>query len=267
MIEKISDNSGVSPAANLTQKAAGTKILCHTPFGDVMVDELSTPNFADAFSRGRSGARNASAAQPAAVGPAAQSAVAAASGQASTVPATLMATVAASAAQSAVAAASGQASAVPATLMATVAADAASTAQTATGQSALAACTEQAAGAAAGTQDADASSAPTAQSVFGSQPWLQTPTGSYPDGSQFSYNPLYFATRQTADQIAAMVGGQVVEQNALAPNGPIRQNTANEMIKLPNGTLVNAGLIAGFYDHGYSQSMVDHMIQDEIQGA
>ena len=246
MIEKISDNSGVSPAANLTQKAAGTKILCHTPFGDVMVDELSTPNFADAFSRGRSGARNASAAQPAAVGPAAQSAVAAASGQASAVATSVKAALAASVEH---------------------AAGAASTAQTTTGQSAVAACTEQAAGAAAGTQDADASSAPTAQSVFGSQPWLQTPTGSYPDGSQFSYNPLYFATRQTADQIAAMVGGQVVEQNALAPNGPIRQNTANEMIQLPNGTLVNAGLIAGFYDHGYSQSMVDHMIQDEIQGA
>jgi hypothetical protein len=130
----------------------------------------------------------------------------------------------------------------------------------------VAASTEQAAGTAADTQTADSSSAPTAQSVFGSQPWLAAPTGTNPDGTQFSYNPIYFATPQTAEQIAATVGGQVVEENAIAPNGSIYQNTPNEMIELSNGTVVNAGLIADFYDHGYPQSFVDQMIQNEIQG-
>jgi len=251
MIERISDNSGVSPAANPTQKAASTKTLCHTPFGDVMVDELSTTNLANVFGGGRRAASSAPATGQAAVAaPAAQYAVAAATLKASA--------VAASTEQTA-----GAAAAVPAAV-------AASTEQTAGAAAAVpaavAASTEQTVGAAADIRAADSSDAPTAESVFGSQPWLTTPTGSNPDGSQFSYNPLYFATPQTAQQIAAMVGGQVVEQKALAPNGPIQQNTLNEMIKLPNGTLVNAGLIAGFYEHGYPQSFVDQMIQNEIQG-
>ena len=39
------------------------------------------------------------------------------------------------------------------------------------------------------------------------------------------------------------------------------------MIKLSNGTVVNAGLIASFYTHGYPQSYIDQMIKDETQGA
>ena len=223
MMEKISNNSGVSPAANPAQKTASTKTLCHTPFGDVMVDELSTPNVAAIFGGGRSGA--------------------------SKVPAVPKLVVAATTMKAAVAASTGQAAAAATTLTAAVAAS-----------------TEQAAGTAADTQTADSSSAPTAQSVFGSQPWLAAPTGTNPDGTQFSYNPIYFATPQTAEQIAATVGGQVVEENAIAPNGSIYQNTPNEMIELSNGTVVNAGLIADFYDHGYPQSFVDQMIQNEIQG-
>jgi hypothetical protein len=221
MIQKVSDNSGVSPAADLTQKAASSKTHRHTPFGDVMVDELSTPNLAGIFSGGRPTARRAlSVAQP---------------------------TVVASAPQAATAAATVQAASVASTA-----------------QAAVAASTPQTANTAADTPVADPSSIPTAQSVFGSQPWLAAPTGNNPDGTQFGYNPLYFATHQTAEQIAAMVGGQVVEQKVLAPNGPIQQNTPNEMIKLSNGTVVNAGLIASFYTHGYPQSYIDRMIQDEI---
>ena len=233
MIEKISNNSGVSPAADLTQKATSSKTLCHTPFGDVLVDELATPNLAGIFSGSRADARSALAkAETAAVAPAA----------------------AISTVKAAVAASTEQTAAAAATAPATVAA---STEQT----------EDATAGTAAGTQAADPSSIPTAESVFGSQPWLAAPAGTNPDGTQFGYNPLYFATPQTAEQIAAMVGGQVVEQNAIAPNGPIQQNTPNEMIKLSNGTVVNAGLIASFYTHGYPQSYIDQMIQDETQGA
>jgi len=211
MIGKVSDSAGVAPAADLTQKTAATKTHRHTPFGDVMVDELAPPNLAGVFLGGRSHARRA---------------------------------------HTAVAATTGQAG-VAATPV----------------QSAAVASTVNAAVAATDSQAADSSSAPTAQSVFGSQPWLAAPTGSNPDGTQFGYNPIYFATRQTAEQIAAMVGGQVVEQNAIAPNGTMRQQVPNEMIQLANGSVVNAGLIADFYDHGYPQSYIDMLIQNEIRGA
>ena len=73
MIGRLTHNSGVSPATELTRKAESTKTLCHTPFGDVMVDELSTANRASAFP----GRRSAPAvAQPAIVARATQAAVA-----------------------------------------------------------------------------------------------------------------------------------------------------------------------------------------------
>src|SRR5215510_5790687 len=38
------------PAANVNPNQSGaSKVLCHTPFGDVMVDEMSTPDLAGAF--------------------------------------------------------------------------------------------------------------------------------------------------------------------------------------------------------------------------
>jgi hypothetical protein len=220
MIQKVSDNAGVAPVADLTQKTATTKTHRHTPFGDVMVDELSTPNVAGIFLGGRSHARRA---------------------QATVAATTAQTAVAATTAQTAVAARRAPAAAVASTVNAAVAAP--------------------------DSQAADSSSAPTAQSVFGSQPWLATPTGNNPDGTQFGYNPIYFATPQTAQQIAAMVGGQVVEQDAIAANGAMRQQVPNEMIQLSNGRVVNAGLIADFYDHGYPQSYIDMLIQNEIRGA
>jgi len=112
------------------------------------------------------------------------------------------------------------------------------------------------------------SQAPTAQSVFGDQPWMQNPQGNAADGTTWNYNPIYFASQATAEQVASMVGGTVFQENAItsAPGTPLQQTTPNEMVQLPNGTVLNPGLIADFYDHGYSQSMVDQMIQNEIKG-
>jgi hypothetical protein len=62
-----------------------------------------------------------------------------------------------------------------------------------------------------------------------------------------------------------MVGGTVVQANEMAPNGPLGQDQPNEMVKLPNGGMINPGLVAGFYTHGYSQSMVDQMIANEVK--
>jgi hypothetical protein len=221
-----------------------------------MVDELATPNVAGIFLGGRSHARMAQATVAATT---AQATVAARTAQATVAATTTQTAVAATRAQAAVAATPAQAAVVTTRAQAAVAATPA--------PAAAVASTLNAAVAASDSQAADSSSAPTAQSVFGSQPWLATPTGNNPDGTQFGYNPIYFATPQTAQQIAAMVGGQVVEQDAIAANGAMRQQVPNEMIQLSNGRVVNAGLIADFYDHGYPQSYIDMLIQNEIRGA
>jgi hypothetical protein len=210
MIEKVSNNSGVTPAAVQTQKAASDRTVRRTPFGDVMLDELSTSNRASILGG-----------QP----------------ERKSTPAVMQLAVAEPTEQAAVPA---------------------STVQTAT------AATAQAAAAAdASAQDAF----PTAESVFGANPWITNPTGTAPDGSSYGYNPLYFATPATAAKVAQLVGGQVVASDQIASAGGFAQQQPNEMVELPNGTLINAGLVASFYTHGESQACVDQMIQNEIEGA
>jgi hypothetical protein len=119
--------------------------------------------------------------------------------------------------------------------------------------------------AAAAAADSPAqNSAPTAESVFGPNPWIANPTGTAPDGSSYSYNPLNFATAATASQVAQMVGGKVVASNQLAYAGGFAQQQPNQMVQLANGALINAGLVASFYTHGYPQSYIDQMIANTI---
>ena len=62
-----------------------------------------------------------------------------------------------------------------------------------------------------------------------------------------------------------MLGGTVVQQNQFAPNGsPFGQSTPNEMVQMPDGGVINAGLVAAFFTHGYPQSVVDQMIANTI---
>ena len=110
------------------------------------------------------------------------------------------------------------------------------------------------------------SMAPTAQSLFGDNPWSTSAGGTGPSGS-YSYNPYYFATPSTAAKVAQMLGGTVVAENAITPSGPFVQNQPNLMVQMPDGRLINAGLIAGLYDHGYSQQTVDQMIASEVNGS
>jgi len=112
---------------------------------------------------------------------------------------------------------------------------------------------------------ASATSTPTAESVFGANPWLTDPTGTGPTGT-YGYNPYYFATAQTAADVASLVGGTVVQVDEFAPpmSGPFAQNQPNEMVQLSNGTLLNPGLVASFYTHGYSQSTINDMISSEV---
>ena len=103
--------------------------------------------------------------------------------------------------------------------------------------------------------------APTAQSLFGPNPWITTAAA-----GNFSYNPYYFATPATAAKVAQMLGGKVVAMNDITQFGPYQQNQPNQMILMPDGRLINAGLVAGFYDHGFSQQMVDKMTAAEVSG-
>ena len=107
--------------------------------------------------------------------------------------------------------------------------------------------------------------APTAQSLFGANPWSTSAGGTGPSGS-YSYNQYYFATPETAAKVAQMLGGKVVAADTLTPYGPFKQNQPNLMVQMPDGRLINAGLVAGFYDHGYTQQTVDKMISAEVIG-
>lgn len=106
--------------------------------------------------------------------------------------------------------------------------------------------------------------APTLQSVFGPNPFVSQPGGVAPNGVTYSYNPTYFATRATADKLAQMYGGKVVEMNAITPFGPFQQSHQNEMIQFPNGNVVNAGILASYFDRGWSQEQINTAIAGEI---
>lgn len=111
-----------------------------------------------------------------------------------------------------------------------------------------------------------ADTTPTAESAFGSSPWVANPTGSGPDGLSYSYNPIYFASASTAAEVAQMVGGKVVSSNQITAAGsPFTQQQPNLMVQLANGALINPGLVASFYTHGYPQSTIDQMIAAEAR--
>jgi hypothetical protein len=129
-------------------------------------------------------------------------------------------------------------------------------------------------GATAAPAAAAASTTPTAASngpagpLFGANPWLTDPTGSGP-GPVTNYNPVYFATPQTAQTVAQMVGGTVVsmDQITTAPGSPFQQDEPNLMVQLPNGGLINPGLVADIYTHGWNQAFVNQQVASEVAGA
>ena len=109
--------------------------------------------------------------------------------------------------------------------------------------------------------------APTPESVFGANPWETSPMGRNPNGSLYNYNPLYFASATTAAKVAQMLGGSVVETNDFtAPGSPFVQLQPNRMVQMPDGRMINAGLVAAFYTHGYPQSYIDGLIAKQIDG-
>lgn len=105
--------------------------------------------------------------------------------------------------------------------------------------------------------------------LFGANPWLTDPTASNPDGTVTHYNPVYFATQQTAQTVAQMLGGTVTqsEQITSAPGSPFQQNQLNYMVQLPNGGEINPGFIADLYTHNWPQSFINQQIAAEVAGA
>jgi hypothetical protein len=121
--------------------------------------------------------------------------------------------------------------------------------------------------AAPSTSSANAAKAapPTAESVFGPNVWMTDPIGLTPDGSSFGYNPFYFATQSTAQTVAQMVGGTVVAKNMFTqPGNAFVQQQPNYMVQMPNGALINPGLVASFYTLGFPQSQINTMIGQEV---
>ncbi len=104
--------------------------------------------------------------------------------------------------------------------------------------------------------------------LFGANPWVGDPTGQGPGGVTH-YNPEYFATGQTAEIVAQMVGGQVVQGNSLtnAPGSPFTLNQPELMVQLPNGGEINPGLIASLFTHNWPQSFINQQIANEVAGA
>jgi hypothetical protein len=185
MIDNVSASAGAQPAAtDASQTASGGKTIYHTPFGDVMVDTLATPD------------AGAGAGRPA-IAPVVVHAALAASNPA-------------------------PAAAAPAT--------------------------------------------PTLESEFGTQPYLDKPAGKGPLGP-YDFNPIYFATRDTANTVAKLVGGTVVEQNDMVTGGPFAQSAPNEMIQFADGRQVNAGIVANFFNHGYPQSYIDTLLKQVADGS
>ncbi|MGP8243192.1 MAG: hypothetical protein ACLQVN_01590 [Bryobacteraceae bacterium] len=109
------------------------------------------------------------------------------------------------------------------------------------------------------TTTASPSDVPTLESVFGTGDVWQNDPGGSGDGVSWNYNPIYFATEQTAETVAQMLGGQVVAENDItsAAGSPLQQSQPNEMVQLSSGAQVNAGLVADLFNHGYSQGYID----------
>ena len=117
------------------------------------------------------------------------------------------------------------------------------------------------------TPDTAAAANPTLASAFGSQPFMDNPGGTGPEGIILNFNPVYFATQATAEKVASLVGGTVVAEDATITNvGVFQQAESNEMIQFANGSSVNAGLIANFFDHGYSQSYINSLLANVTNG-
>jgi hypothetical protein len=57
-----------------------------------------------------------------------------------------------------------------------------------------------------------------------------------------------------------------VVESRIVNGGPFSQQQPNEMVQLADGRLVNAGLVADFYRHGYTQAHINELLAGVING-
>jgi hypothetical protein len=131
---------------------------------------------------------------------------------------------------------------------------------------------------------------PTMEELFGTSPFVTSPRpgGTGPYGA-YSYNPSFFATPETAEKVRVLLGGLAVEAvDAMTPAGSFQQNTPNNMVRMPilaadtdaagkgeadnngvpidpKGRLINAGVIANLFSHGYASiALIEQPISDAV---
>jgi hypothetical protein len=107
----------------------------------------------------------------------------------------------------------------------------------------------------------DPSWAPTAEEVFGPEPWYADVTVSGPHGSN-PCNPYYYATEKTAAIVAQMINGVVVPDYMV--KGWFRQSRPNLMVQIFDGRLFNAGQIAHLFTHGYPVSYIETQLRKDL---
>jgi hypothetical protein len=109
--------------------------------------------------------------------------------------------------------------------------------------------------------------APTPHADSSFVPAFRKATGT--DGAiTWSLNSTYFATKETAQWIAAKFGTGEVAEVPFGGNGGIFASDANELhIKLKDGRLVNAGLLAGYFERnppGKFPGLAEKLIRDVL---
>jgi hypothetical protein len=94
-------------------------------------------------------------------------------------------------------------------------------------------------------------------------------TATVTDGvSQWALNPDYFATKDTAQWIANKYGtGQVIETPFEGSGGPFAASANEYQIKLADGRMVNAGILAGYYERNPESQfpgLADKLIRGQL---
>jgi hypothetical protein len=111
------------------------------------------------------------------------------------------------------------------------------------------------------------------QNPFGPDPYLPNPTQNIfaaNDGSgkmvPQSLTAYYFPTAQTAQTVANLFGGTVFAE-AADPGNPFTLNQPRYMVRLANGTEINPGIIAHFYDtRSDTPFQLQQLVQDVLNG-
>jgi hypothetical protein len=96
--------------------------------------------------------------------------------------------------------------------------------------------------------------------------FLQNQTVTGPNGYSSNMNPIYFADPATAQRMAQQLGAELFYGDQFGSPGSPTSFPQQALLRLPNGQVVNAGLVANTYNHGYSQNTIDQILAGIING-